>query len=101
MNTVRSSVTKNRSMLSSIFFKSLYYTLPFGMFMIACNCLFDSVRKYYFDWMIVILPTIIVLIVASVYEILVMYQQNGFSIKRSDAFTAKKGGFSMSDSNLV
>lgn len=101
MNTVRSSVTKNRSMLSSIFFKSLYYTLPFGMFMIACNCLFNSVRKYYLDWMIVILPTIIVLIIASVYEILVMYQQNGFSIKRSDAFTTKKGGFSMSNPNLV
>ena len=101
MNTVRSSVTKNRSMLSSIFFKSLYYTLPFGMFMIACNCLFDSVKKYYFDWMIVILPTILVLVVASVYEVLVIHHKNGFIINRGDAFTTKKGGYLMSDSNLV
>ena len=101
MNNVRPSVVRNRSMLFSIFLKSLYYTLPFGMFMIACNCLFDSVKKYYFDWMIVILPTIIVCIMANFYEILMMNQKNGFFIRRNDTFTSKKGNYSMSESNLV
>lgn len=71
------------------------------MFMIACNCIFDLVKKYYFDWMIVVLPTILVCIMANFYEILMVNQKKGFFVKRNNVYTEKKGSYSMSDSNLV
>jgi hypothetical protein len=101
MNTVRTSVTKNQNLLLSVFLRSLYYTFPFGMFMIACNCLFNWVRNYYFDWMIVVLPTIAVCIIASLYEMFVMYQEKGIFFKRENTFGTKQGSYSMSNANLA
>ena len=101
MNIVRTSVTKKRNVPLSVFLKSLYYTFPFGMFMIACNCLFNWVRNYYFDWMIVMLPTIAVCAMASLYEMFVIYQERGFIFKRENAFETKQGGYSISSANLV
>jgi hypothetical protein len=101
MNTVRTSVTKNQNPFLSVFLKSLYYTFPFGMFMIACNCLFNWVRNYYFDWMIVLLPTIAVCVMASFYEMFVIYQERGFIFKRDNTFGTKQVGYSMSNANLA
>ena len=101
MNTVHASAKKNQNVPLSVFLKSLYYTLPFGMFMIACNCLFESVRNYYFDWTIVMLSTIAVCTIANLYEMFIVYQESGFFTKRENSFSSKKAGYSMSNSNLV
>ena len=101
MNAVDASVKKNQNVPLSVFLKSLYYTLPFGMFMIACNCLFESVRDYYFDWMIVMLPTIAVCAIANLYEMFTVHQESGFFMKRENSFSTKRAGYSVSNSNLV
>ena len=101
MNAVDASVKKNQNVPLSVFLKSLYYTLPFGMFMIACNCLFESVRNYYFDWMIVVLPTLAVCIIASLYEMFVIYKKSGLFTTKENAFMTKQVGYSMSNSNLI
>lgn len=94
MNTAHTSVTKNQKLLSLVFLKSLYYVFPFGMFMIACNCLFNWVKNYYFDWMIVVLPTFAVCVISSLYELFVIYGKSEF-------LTTKQTGYSMSNSNLA
>jgi hypothetical protein len=101
MNTVRTSVSKNQNLLLAVFLKSLYYAFPFGMFMVACNCLFNWVRNDYFDWMIVILPTVAVCVMASLYEMFVMYQESGLFTKKESTFTTKQIGYSMSNTNLA
>jgi hypothetical protein len=101
MNTVRTSVSKNQNLLLAVFLKSLYYAFPFGMFMVACNCLFNWVRNDYFDWMIVILPTVAVCVMASLYEMFVMYQESGLFTKKESTFTTKQVGYSMSNTNLA
>ena len=101
MNTVATSIQKNENVLLSTFLNSLYYTFPFGMFLIACNFLFESVRNYYFDWMIVVLPTVVVCLIINVYEMLKMYQKIGFFKKSENNFTAPQVSYSISNSNLV
>lgn len=101
MQTARTSVTKNQNLLSLVFLKSLYYVFPFGMFMIACNCLFNWVKNYYFDWMIVVLPTLAVCIIASLYEMFVIYKKSGLFTTKENAFMTKQVGYSMSNSNLI
>ncbi len=101
MNTVITSVRKNQNLLLSVFLKSLYYTFPFGMFMVACNCLFESVRNYYFDWMIVVLSTVGVCAIASLYEMFARYKESGLFMRTDNTFTNKQVNYSMSNTNLV
>lgn len=101
MNIKRNSMTKNQNILLIVFLKSFYYSLPFGTFLIACNCMFESVRNYYFDWMIVVLPTMAVCVIAILCEMIVIYQQRGFLFKRKNVFLIEKDGYLMSNKNLV
>lgn len=101
MNTARTSAKKNQNTFLLVFLKSLYYAFPFGMFMIACNCLFNWVRNYYFDWMIVALPTVTVCGVISLYKLFVIYQESGSFVRRENTFKSKQADYSMSNSNLV
>ena len=100
MNTVRTSLKKDQNIPLTVFLNSIYYTLPFGMFLTACNFLFESVRNYYFDWMIVALPTVAVCVIGNLYEMYVIYQESGLLTKRGSAFTTKQVGYSMSNTNL-
>ncbi len=101
MNTVRTPLKKVRNIPLSVFLNSIYYTLPFGMFLTACNFLFESVRNYYFDWMFVVLPTIVVFVIGNMYEMFVIYQEKGLFTKTESNFTSKQAGYSMSNTNLV
>jgi hypothetical protein len=101
MNTVRTSVEKNQNLLSQGFFNSLFYTFPIGMFLTACNFLFESVRNYYFDWWIVALPTVGVLVIGNLYETFWMYQRNGLFTKREKSFRSKQVGYITSNANLA
>lgn len=88
-NTVDASVKKNRNVFLVTFLNSFYYTFPVGMFLAACNFLFESVRNYYFDWMIVVLPTVAVCMIGNFYEIFMVYQ------KSENTFTSKQVSYSM------
>jgi hypothetical protein len=63
----------------SIFIKSLklslinsiYYTTPLALFLIACNFLFESVEGYFFNWLIVVIPTGMVWTCGNLYELMV------------------------------
>ena len=101
MNTVRTSLKENQNVLFSVFLNSIYYTLPIGMFLTACNFLFESVRNYYFDWMIVVLPTIAVCVLGNLYEMFVINQENGLFVKRESTFTTKQIDYSISKTNLI
>ena len=101
MNNVRTPLKKVQNILLSVFLNSIYYTLPFGMFLTACNFLFESVRNYYFDWMFVLLPTIMVFVIGNLYEMFVIYQESGLLTKTESNFTSKQVGYSMSNTNLV
>jgi hypothetical protein len=101
MNNVRTPLKKVQNIPLSVFLNSIYYTLPFGMFLTACNFLFESVRNYCFDWMIVVLPTIMVFVIGNLYEMFVIYQKSGLFTKTESIFTSKQVGYSMSNPNLV
>lgn len=101
MNTVRTSLKKVPNVPLSVFLKSIYYTLPFGMFLIASNFLFESVRNYYFDWMFVVLPTLVVFVIGNLYEMFVIYQESGLFTKTDSNFTPTQVGYSMSNTNLI
>lgn len=101
MNTVRTPLRKNPNIPFSVFLNSIYYTLPIGMFLTACNFLFESVRNYYFDWMIVVLPTIAVCVIGNLYEMFVIYQESGLFTKRESTFTTNQVGYTISNTNLV
>lgn len=101
MDTVNTSVKTNQKLLLSAFLNSLYYVFPFGMFLTACNFLFKSVRNYYFDWMIVVLPTIAICAIVSLYEMFIIYQKCEFFMKAENAFTSKQGRYLISNSNLA
>lgn len=75
MNTLRTSEKVSLNTFKTVIFRSLFYTVPFGMFLAASNFMFEYVRKYYFDWLIVIIPTLIVLISGNVYEMLLIYRK--------------------------
>lgn len=100
MNTIDASVKKNQYVLSVIILNSLCYTFPIGMFLTACNFLFESVRNYYFDWMIVILPTLAIYMIGNFYEMFILYKSGLFK-KEESTFIAKQVGYSMSNTNLV
>jgi hypothetical protein len=98
MNTVRTSVRKNQNLPEIGFLNSLYYTFPVGMFLTACNFLFESVRNYYFNWWIVALPTVAILVVSNVYEV---YQKGGLLIKKKNVFISKSNDYAMTKSKMV
>lgn len=95
MTTFDASVKKIRDVFLVTFLNSLYYTFPVGMFLAACNFLFESVRNYYFDWMIVVLPTVVVCIIGNFYQMFMIYQ------KSENTFTSKQDSYSMSNTNLA
>jgi type II secretory pathway component PulL len=101
MNVVRASVRKKQDLLLVGFLNSLCYAFPFGMLLTACNFLFESVRKYYFDWWIVVLPTLAVWIIGIVYEMFQVYQVSRRLTERKSVFVSKPVGYVISQSNLV
>jgi hypothetical protein len=101
MNTVRTSLKKVPNIPLPVFLNSIYYTVPIGMFLTACNFMFEYVRNYYFDWMIVVLPTVAVCVIGNLYEMFVIYQESGLFTKTESTFTTKQVGYSMSNANLI
>ena len=101
MKAVRTSLKKVSNISLLISLNSIYYTSPIGMFLVACNFLFESVRHYYFNWMIVVLPTFAVFVIGNLYEMFVIYQENGSLIKRENTFTRKQVGYSLSNAKLI
>lgn len=101
MNTVRTSLRKVPNIPLSVFLSSMYFTVPIGMFLTAFNFMFEFVRNYYFDWMIVVLPTVAVCVIGNLYEMFVIYQENDLFTKRESTFTSKQVGRSLSNVNLV
>ena len=101
MNTLRISVKKTSNIPLSVFLKSIYYTLPIGMFLTACNFMFEFVRNYYFDWLIVVLPTVTVCVIGNLYEMYVVYYKSGSFLKRKGLFTSKQADYSISNTNLA
>lgn len=86
MNNVRTSGEKSRNLVSKGFLNSIFYTFPIGMFLTACNCMFESVRDYYFDWWIVALPTISVWVLGYLYERFWVYVRSDLFSKREKSF---------------
>ncbi|MES2519476.1 MAG: hypothetical protein V4585_15285 [Bacteroidota bacterium] len=102
MNTHRTSEKVSQNLLAIVFLRSLYYTFPIGMFLTACNFLFESVRKYYFNWWIVIVPTVTVLLIGNLFEMYVIYQRNRELSKiERQTYVAKRVGYTMAKSKLV
>jgi hypothetical protein len=101
MNVVRASVGEKQDLLLAGFFNSLCYAFPFGMLLTACNFLFESVRKYYFDWWIVVLPTVVVWLIGVSYEMFEVYQMSRSVSKRKNVFASKPAGYIIAQTNMV
>lgn len=101
MNIVPTSVRKNQKLPKSGFLNSLYYTSPVGMFLTACNFMFESVRSYYFNWWIVVLPTVAILVVSNVYEAFLAYQKIEKLERKKQLFLSKSSGYTISKSKMV
>lgn len=102
MKTVYSSGEKNQNLLLQQFLNSIFYTFPIGMFLTACNFMFESVRNYYFDWWIVTLPTMVVWLIGNLYEIFFGgYQKNSLFTKREESFKSKQVEYVTSKVNLT
>jgi hypothetical protein len=99
MNTVHTSLEKN--FLTQGFFNSLFYTIPFGLFLIACNFMFEMVRNYYFDWLIVVIPTVAIFVIGNFYTLFLVYQNSGLLGKRENSYTPNKGTFVISKPKLA
>ena len=95
MNTVRTSVRKNQNLPMSGFLNSLYYTIPVGMFLTACNFMFEFVRNYYFNWWIVVLPTLAILVGSNMYEAFLVYQKSEKTNQNKDIFISKPSSYAM------
>lgn len=89
------SLRKNQNLPVIGFLNSLYYTFPVGMFLTACNFMFEFVRNYYFNWWFVVLPTVAILIVSNVYEAFLANQKSGISIKKKNVFISKPNDYAM------
>ena len=101
MNTVRTSVRKNQTLSLTGFLNSLCFTFPVGMFLTACNFMFESVRNYYFNWWIVALPTIAILVISNVYEAILVYQKREKLMEKKELFPSKSSGYVISKSKMV
>ena len=101
MNTVRASVRKNQTLSLTGFLNSLCFAFPIGMFLTACNFLFESVRNYYFNWLIVVLPTLAILVVSNVYEAILVYQKREKLKEKKERFPSKSSGYAISKSKMI
>ena len=101
MNTVRTSVNKKQTLSLAGFLNSLCFTFPVGMFLTACNFLFETVRHYYFNWWIVVLPTMAILVVCNVYEAILVYQKREKLKEKKELFPSKSSGYAMSKSKMI
>jgi hypothetical protein len=101
MNTVSTSVRNNQTLPVGGFLNSLYYTFPVGMFLTACNFMFESVRHYYFNWWIVVLPTLAIFVIGNVYEAFLVYQKSKESRERTKLFDSKSGSYAIQKSKMV
>ena len=99
METINTSVEKN--FLRQGFFNSLFYTSPIGLFLAACNFMFEMVRNYYFDWWFVVLPTGAIFVAGNFYTLFLVYRNSGVFGKKENSYTPNQGGFVMSNSNLA
>ena len=100
-NTVNTSEEKSQNLVSQGFLNSIFYTFPIGMFLTACNCMFESVRDYYFDWWIVVLPTISVWVLGNLYEMFWVYVRSDLFSKREKSFLFKERENITSNNNLA
>lgn len=101
MKTIYLSGEKNQNLLSQQFLNSIFYTLPIGMFLTACNFMFESVRSYYFDWWIVTLPTMAVWVIGNLYETFWVYQKSNLFTKRKESFKSEQVEYVTSKANLT
>lgn len=101
MNTVRTSVRKNQTLPLAGFLNSLCFAFPVGMFLTACNFLFETVRNYYFNWWIIVLPTVAILVVSNVYEAILVYQKREKLRENKDLFPSKSSGYAISKSKII
>ena len=99
MNAINTSIEKNS--LLEIFFNSLFYTIPVGLFLVSFNCMFEMVRNHYFDWWFVIVPTVVVFTFGNLYKLVFSYQNGNIFGKGKGTYDFKQGGFVMSNSNLA
>lgn len=101
MNTVHTSVRKYQNLPFCGFLNSLYYTFPVGMFLTACNFMFESVRNYYFNWWIVVLPTVAILVFSNVYEAFLGIQKSEEANQQKDVFISKQSSYTISKSKMA
>lgn len=101
MNTVRTSVRKYQNLPFCGFLNSLYYTFPIGMFLTACNFMFESVRNYYFNWWIVVLPTVAILVFSNLYEAFLINQKSEEINQQKDVFISKPSSYTISTSKMA
>lgn len=101
MNTLRTFEKNILNTFKAIFVRSLFYTTPFGMFLTASNFMFEYVKKYYFDWLIMIIPTLIVLIGGNVYEMLLFYRKEQRVVRIRKVYVAKHSRYGISKQELV
>jgi hypothetical protein len=101
MNTVRASVKNNQTLPVGRLLNSLYYTFPVGMFLTACNFMFESIRHYYFNWWIVVLPTLAIFVIGNIYEAFLVYQTSRRLSKRTKLFSSKSDSYAMQKSKMV
>ncbi len=101
INIVRTSVGENQDLLLVGLLNSLCCAFPFGMLLTACNFLFESVRKYYFDWWIVVLPTLAVWTIGIVYEVLKVYEVSRKVTERKSVYVSKPVGYVISQANMI
>ena len=101
MNTVRTSLRKNQKLPVVGFLNSLYFTFPVGMFLTACNFMFEFVRDYYFNWWIVALPTVAILVISNVYGAFLVNQKSEKPDEKKEVFMSRQSGYTMSKSKIV
>lgn len=101
MNTVRTSVRNNQALPTTGLLNSLYYTSPVGMFLTACNFMFEFVRNYYFNWWIVALPTMAIFVLGNIYEAFWVYQKSKNLRKKTKLFNSKSNSYAMQKSKIV
>lgn len=91
MNEINPTSKNRQPLLLPVFLNSLYYTFPIAMFLTACNFLFESVKRFYFDWTVVLLPTIVVFVMGNLYEMFLMYNaKKGMFTNRNETLELNK-----------
>lgn len=101
MNTVHTSLRKSQNLPIHGFLNSLYFTFPVGMFLTACNFMFEFVRNYFFNWWIVALPTMAILVISNTYEAFLVYQKSGDTNQKKEISISKPRSYAMSKLKMV